>query len=306
MHRLSRTVEKVSFSLWVTAAAILLLAGGLSYASWYGYERLLALEARNAALEAHIASTAALMQESIAEVEALLGDELEGERARLAALQSRLGEFQREVGTISGNVSTLEKLTRTDKELLQKYSRVFFLNEHYAPHSVTEIPNEYKYNEQRNYAVHAQVYPYMKNMLDEAKRDGVELYVFSAYRPFEEQGALNNQYKVIYGAGTANQFSAEQGYSEHQLGTAVDFMTTGIGGTLSGFERTEAYQWLLANAHRFGFTLSYPEGNDYYIFEPWHWRFVGVKLASDLRAKGMHFYDMEQRDIDEYLVHLFD
>jgi D-alanyl-D-alanine carboxypeptidase len=110
---------------------------------------------------------------------------------------------------------------------------------------------------------------------------------------------------MTYGTG-ANKFSADQGYSEHQLGTAVDFTTEELGADFSDFEDTDAYQWLLANAHRYGFILSYPKGNKYYIFEPWHWRFVGIRLAEELHATGKYFYDMDQRFIDNYLISIFD
>jgi hypothetical protein len=63
----------------------------------------------------------------------------------------------------------------------------------------------------------------------------------------------------------------------------------------------------LDNAHRYGFILSYPEGNDFYIFEPWHWRFVGRDLARHLdRNEDETFYTMDQRDINEYLLEIFE
>jgi D-alanyl-D-alanine carboxypeptidase len=207
---------------------------------------------------------------------------------------------------VSGSVNTLEKLSKADAKLLQKYSKVFFLNEHYYPERVTDIPAQYKYNEQRNYVVHAEIWPHMKDMLDAAQNAGVNLWVFSAYRGFDEQSALKESYSVTYGAGTANQFSADQGYSEHQLGTTADFITSGLGGELNGFEQTTAYQWLNSNAHKYGFILSYPEGNGHYIFEPWHWRFVGIKLATHLHNTGKNFYDLDQREIDEYLIDMFE
>ncbi|HEY4526280.1 MAG TPA: M15 family metallopeptidase, partial [Candidatus Paceibacterota bacterium] len=132
------------------------------------------------------------------------------------------------------------------------------------------------------------------------------IYVNSAYRSFDEQLALKGQYSVSYGAGTANQFSADQGYSEHQLGTTLDFTTTGLSGGLAGFDQTPAYDWLEKNAYKYGFVLSYPEGNQYYMYEPWHWRFVGEDLADDLHDSGRNFYDMDQRDIDPYLANIFD
>ena len=133
------------------------------------------------------------------------------------------------------------------------------------------------------------------------------MYAFSAYRSFAEQRALKGDYTVTYGAGTANSFSADQGYSEHQLGTAVDFTNIKTGSSLTiKFGTTDSYQWLTANAYKYGFTLSYPENNYYYQFEPWHWRFVGVKLATMLHDTNKHFYDLSQRDIDQYLINIFD
>ena len=142
-------------------------------------------------------------------------------------------------------------------------------------------------------------------MVKDAKADGVDLWVVSAYRSFETQAELKSAYTVTYGSG-ANAFSADQGFSEHQLGTTLDFTTKGLGGGLSGFGNTEAYQWLLEHAHQYGFTLSYPEGNSYYMYEPWHWRFVGEDLAKDLHRANAHFYDWDQRKIDGYLVNIFD
>ena len=112
---------------------------------------------------------------------------------------------------------------------------------------------------------------------------------------------------MTYGAGTANSFSADQGYSEHQLGTAVDFITPGSAGQLSTtFANTPSFRWLTENAYKFGFELSYPATNTYYVYEPWHWRFVGIKLATYLHEHKLNFYDMDQRDIDTYLADLFD
>lgn len=221
-------------------------------------------------------------------------------------IKSTKQNLDQKVNQVANTVGTLEKLSKTDPELLQKYSKVFFLNEHYTPERVTEIPNAYKYYEQRNYVVHEQVWPYLQKMIDAANKSGKELYVYSAYRSFDEQSALKGAYKVTYGEGTANQFSADQGYSEHQLGTTADLITTGIGGTLDGFDGTDEYQWLLNNAYKYGFILSYPQNNSYYTFEPWHWRFVGVKLATYLHDNNQQFYNLDQRKIDEYLVSVFD
>ena len=197
-------------------------------------------------------------------------------------------------------------MSNTDEELLQKYSKVYFLNEHYVPGRLTETEKAYLYSERKPQFIHLLVWPHLKDLIDAAKRDSVTIYIKSAYRSFNDQEALKSSYTVTYGAGAANQFSADQGYSEHQLGTTVDLITTGLGGKLAGFESTLPYLWLLNNAYKYGFILSYPNNNQYYIFEPWHWRYVGVELATFLREQNKNFYDLDQREIDKYLVNIFD
>jgi len=263
-------------------------------------------EAKISTLSTLLASTTAMLQDNITKTHNSLSNELGQEKQKSTELQNKLGGFETTVGTISGAVNTLEKLSKTDPELLQKYSKVFFLNEHYAPARLTEVPEQYAYSDKRANKVLSDIWPYLQNMMATATTEQISLYVFSAYRSFDEQQALKNQYTVVYGSGTANQFSADQGYSEHQLGTTIDLITTGIGGTLNGFDNTKAYEWLSQNAYKYGFTLSYPKNNEYYEYEPWHWRFVGVSLATYLHNNGKHFYDLDQREIDEYLVSLFD
>lgn len=279
----------------------LLLVVTLSFgaAAAYGYYQVTGLETKLAELTHATVS----LEDNIALATTSLGDSIQEERKHVEA---KLSGVQDQVGSITGTVSTLQKLSEIDPELLAKYSKVFFLSEHYAPARLTDIPLAYKYTETKPLQVIPEILPYLTRMLKQAKNDNIPLYVASAYRSFDTQGSLKGAYSVTYGAGTANSFSADQGYSEHQLGTTVDLITTGTGGSLSGFDKTPAYTWLLANAHRYGFVLSYPKNNGYYIFEPWHWRFVGVKLATDLHNTEQAFYEVDQRTIDTYLVSLFD
>jgi LAS superfamily LD-carboxypeptidase LdcB len=220
--------------------------------------------------------------------------------------QHRMFVFDEQIKAITGVVGTLDKLSKTDPELLKKYSKVYFLNENYAPATLAALDAAYLYPEDTPEYIHSQALPFLRDLLQSAHGNGVELRIISAYRSFDEQISIKSGYKFIYGAGTANQFSADQGYSEHQLGTTIDFTTPETGTLSSGFKKTPAYTWLLDHAHEYGFVLSYPEKNTYYTFEPWHWRFVGVALAIELHAKNIHFYDMDQRDIDAYLISIFD
>jgi D-alanyl-D-alanine carboxypeptidase len=220
------------------------------------------------------------------------------EKSRMDALNSQIGQIQ-------GSVDTLEKLKATDEELLKKYSKIYFLNENYIPESFSAVDPEYGYKPDGNYLVNSKIWPFLKVLMVTAKADDIDMKIISAYRSFGEQTSLKSSYKIIYGTG-ANKFSADQGYSEHQLGTTVDFTTSQIGSSFDGFEDSASYKWLQENAYQFGFVISYPKNNQYYQYEPWHWRFVGRELAKKLHEEGKNFYDLDQREIDQYLISFFD
>jgi D-alanyl-D-alanine carboxypeptidase len=234
-----------------------------------------------------------------------LSDMLYEEQGKLIELSDTVKKFSKQVSKLTGNVETLEKLTTTDPELLQKYSKVYFLNEHYKPTDLKIIGEKYDLVDGKQVSIHSEVLPFLEDLIDEAREDKVNLMVLSGYRSFAEQTTLKDAYRITYGLGS-NQFSADQGYSEHQLGTTVDFTTQAIGQDLSLFEGSDAHNWLVANAHKYGFVMSYPKNNEYYVYEPWHWRFVGRDLARDLNRKEKYFYDLEQREIDSYIAELFD
>ena len=308
MRKLLKRLKVVPRDHWSLAALFILLAGSGGFflydANKKQKESIEFLTERIMLLERELTLTSSVLERSIAETHASLAEELNKERQNVSLIKNDLGNFQEKVGTISGTVETLEKLSKTDPELLQKYSKVFFLNENYAPERLAAIDKTYLYYETRPESVHVSVAPQLKNLLNAALAGGTTLYVRSAYRSFDEQKSLKTAYSITYGSG-ANAFSADQGYSEHQLGTAVDFITTGLNGQLEGFENTAAYRWLKEHGHAYGFILSYPENNQYYIFEPWHWRYVGVPLATYLHAQNKLFYDLDQRELDTYLVSLF-
>lgn len=299
---------KHNFVLWY-GIPLLFLVAVICYSVIGLYRtnaRTSTLAARVSTLEGALASTTESLRQTIASSQMYINDQLHLQQQNVGTIKQQLGTYQQQVGTVSNTVETLQKLSKTDPQLLQKYSKVFFLNEYYAPARLAEIPDQFKFIATRVLKIHTDVLPRLKDMLTAADADQVKIYVQSAYRSFNEQQALKGVYTITYGAGTANQFSADQGYSEHQLGTALDFITSGLGGQLEGFDDTKAFTWLMQNAYRYGFILSYPKNNKFYVFEPWHWRYVGVKLATYLHDNNMNFYDMDQRKIDEYLINVFE
>jgi len=210
-----------------------------------------------------------------------------------------------QIQLISGTLDVYKKLATTDRELLAKYSKIYFLNENYTPKYSIIIPPSYTYEPEKEKMISIDVWPFLQKMLNDAQTANIDLKIISAFRSFDTQSTLKSTYKVTFGSGS-NTFSADQGYSEHQLGTTVDFTTTKLGLYNSKLEKEPAYAWLTENAYKYGFILSYPKGNTYYIFEPWHWRFVGKSLALRLHNENKNFYDIPQRDINEYLLSIFD
>jgi hypothetical protein len=124
----------------------------------------------------------------------------------------------------------------------------------------------------------------LDNLKDAARDAGISMPVASAYRSYALQETLYNDYVKKDGKAKADTYSARPGYSEHQTGLAVDFSPID-----DAFKDSSQYEWLVKNAHRFGFVLRYPEGKDSvtgYTFEPWHWRYIGVEAATDMYTKG--------------------
>ncbi len=275
------------------ALACLVLLGVLGYG---GYRYYLLNQAYTAT-DASLASTTDALTKA-REENAVLSSQLSTE-------QGKNTEFQSQISGIVKTVGVLTKLAQTDKELLQKYSKVYFLNENYVPSSLSIIPSEYTLDPSRTYQIHSKVLPLLEQMLDDASSSESSMLVLSSYRSFGDQAGLKASYKVTYGSG-ANRFSADQGYSEHQLGTAVDLTTAKLGTTDTSFAETSAGIWLSKNAYKYGFILSYPKNNTYYQYEPWHWRFVGVALATYIHDHSASFYTLDQRLIDTYLASIFD
>jgi len=293
---------------------IVLVIINLGIIGYFGYQNYL-LKKNKLFLENELSRTKADFASTKKDLEALI-DSIEQELAKTkterddfelkySEEKNRMDVFSSQIEGIQGTVGTLEKLSQTDEELLEKYSKVYFLSENYIPRAFVKIEPKYTFDTQEDYLIYDQIWHFLQEMLIAAEDTNIHIRIVSAYRSFGTQSELKLSYKMTYGSG-ANRFSADQGYSEHQLGTTIDFTTEEIGASFSIFDKTTAYQWLLENAYKYGFILSYPEGNQYYQFEPWHWRFVGRGLAEKLHQEGKNFYDLDQREIDQYLISFFD
>ena len=129
----------------------------------------------------------------------------------------------------------------------------------------------------------------MADMIGAAAAEGLTVTVQSAYRSYDHQVGTFGQQVARFGQAKAEVQVARPGYSEHQTGLAAD---VGGGGCdiESCFATTAEGQWVAANGPRFGFVVRYPDGRQDvtgYKYEPWHLRYVGVALATELQRTGM-------------------
>lgn len=183
--------------------------------------------------------------------------------------------------------------TQNTAEITTQNTSKIFVNKNATPHVLTKDEYASAMNGTLTYPVikiggvtYYKVNPanginkQAKNAFDRMKvaaaKDGISLNIVSGHR---SHGTQINLFKKYYnGKGNHSieetaKFSAIPGYSEHESGCAFDINTANRS---AHFERSEAYKWLIQNAKKYGFELSYPENNkEGLIFEPWHWRYVG-------------------------------
>ncbi len=121
-------------------------------------------------------------------------------------------------------------------------------------------------------------------MREAAKKEGLNIYVSSGFRSYQRQNTIYNNYVARDGKTKADRYSARAGHSEHQTGLAFDVNTIS-----SAFDDTKEAKWLSANCYKYGFILRYPkdkENETGYMYESWHFRYVGEELATKLYNNG--------------------
>lgn len=120
---------------------------------------------------------------------------------------------------------------------------------------------------------------------------GLQMQSQSAYRSYSTQVEVYQGWVDSLGQAAADATSARPGFSEHQTGLSIDVSALPADCTLDAcFADTPQGQWLAANGWRFGFILRYPADKTAitgYEFEPWHMRFVGVDLATEMHNTGV-------------------
>ena len=127
-----------------------------------------------------------------------------------------------------------------------------------------------------------------ENLSEDANKLGYRILAVSAYRDYNYQMELFNYYVEEKGLEYALNCSAKPGHSEHQTGLAVD--VEGSNKSYDNFEDSPEFEWMKNNAHKYGFILRYPKGKEHitgFKYEPWHYRYVGVNIATYLYQNNL-------------------
>lgn len=131
-------------------------------------------------------------------------------------------------------------------------------------------------------------------MCDASRKDNIYISGGSGYRSYSYQKTLYNNYVARDGFDEAETYSARPGYSEHQTGLAMDIVN-GNGKFISASDKE--YTWLIKNSYKYGFILRYPKGKETltgYMYEEWHYRYLGEELAKKVYDSGLTY--------DEYVA----
>lgn len=174
-------------------------------------------------------------------------------------------------------------------ELTDINSMQYLLNKKYGVLSNTYVPSDLTDPENVTstsgvITVRSEVAAKLEEMVTAASNSGITILVSSGYVSYEEQEQLYLAQVAILNESGASTATPKAGYCENQLGLAVDLTDSSNTATQTvAFAETDAGKWLYEHAHEYGFILRYPQGKTSitgYDYMPWHYRYVGVDVAT--------------------------
>ncbi|MFA6190065.1 MAG: M15 family metallopeptidase [Candidatus Staskawiczbacteria bacterium] len=178
----------------------------------------------------------------------------------------------------------IEQKNINDDDLLLKVNKQNCLLADYVPSDLIDVLN-YQIPASKSFKLRKVAIYDLKAMINQAKQEGISLKVISAYRSYQDQKRIYNSWVDKLGQKEASRQSAPQGCSEHQLGTTIDFNKLD-----SNFANEPAGIWLEKNAYKYGWVISYPANSEKitgYIYEPWHYRYIGIDNALNFKNSGL-------------------
>ena len=195
------------------------------------------------------------------------------------------------VANVNSNLDTTfyenYESTDTSKDTLMIVNKHYKIENNYKPDNLVTVLSEHGYPNK----IRADVYEEFKKMYNAAKNDNVSIFIASPYRSYSDQNALYAYYVNTDGKQNADTYSARPGFSEHHTGLAMDLIPE-YGLDLDTFENSDGFKWMQENAYKYGFILRYPKDKEYitgYIYEPWHYRYVGINAATTIKNEGLTF-----------------
>ncbi|MEH6992129.1 M15 family metallopeptidase [Neobacillus drentensis] len=165
-------------------------------------------------------------------------------------------------------------------------NKEFYLPEDYIPEGLVKPEVEFSFGEEdiEKSLMRKEAADALEKMFTNAAKNGIEIFAVSGYRSYSRQKSLYEAEINRVGVEKAEQAVAIPGASEHQTGLAMDISSRSNKLYLNeAFANTTEGKWLKENAHHFGFILRYPKEKmdiTNYMYEPWHFRYVGVKAAT--------------------------
>ena len=190
-------------------------------------------------------------------------------------------EMRRHIGNHTASFLTeLKQVLAAEKEnLLILVDKRHLLSDGYIPQNLVTLKTGRAYMiNRKDLSLTKTAEQALQEMALAAKQDGITLVVSSSYRSYTYQKNLFDRYVRESGEKEAERFSARAGTSQHQLGTAVDF-----GSISNEFAQTSAGKWVLQNASKYGWSLSFPKGYEAvtgYVWESWHYRYIGREACA--------------------------
>lgn len=170
-------------------------------------------------------------------------------------------------------------------------NKYYKLDKDYEPEDLTVINSKFASGTQK---LRKEAADKFEEMASDMLKENLKIYAGSTYRSYSYQEGLYNRYVKKDGFKEAETYSARAGYSEHQLGLAIDIVN-GKWNYLS--EGDKEYTWLINNSYKYGFILRYPHESEYitgYVFEDWHFRYLGIELATKVYESKLTY--------DEYIA----
>lgn len=177
-------------------------------------------------------------------------------------------------------------LTKGNLILVNKYN---YLNSTFEPVDKVMLVANVESTWSNGYLAN-DAYVALKRLFKDSAALGYNIMDTSPYRSYSRQESIYNRYVDIYGVKATDEMSARPGFSEHQTGLATDVIE--IGGSMDDFGYSDEFEWMKNNAHKYGFILRYPKDKEHltgYIYEPWHYRYVGVDVATYIYENDIVF-----------------